>query len=38
VCANVPDHFEAVGAWYARFDQTSDDEVLRTLAIQPSGH
>jgi predicted phosphoribosyltransferase len=33
VCAESPASFQAVGAWYERFDQTTDDEVLRTLAV-----
>jgi erythromycin esterase-like protein/predicted phosphoribosyltransferase len=32
VCANVPPHFGAVGEWYERFDQTSDEEVIQLLA------
>lgn len=31
VCATTPDPFRAVGAWYRRFDQTSDDEVEALL-------
>lgn len=31
VCINAPVHFQAVGAWYLRFGQTSDDEVRRLL-------
>jgi predicted phosphoribosyltransferase len=27
----TPEPFLAVGEWYARFDQTSDDEVVRLL-------
>jgi putative phosphoribosyl transferase len=30
VCLRMPEPFQAVGLWYRRFDQTSDDEV-RTL-------
>ena len=33
VCVESPASFHAVGAWYERFDQTTDDEVLRTLAV-----
>ena len=33
VCAQTPAGFQAVGSWYERFDQTTDDEVLRTLAV-----
>lgn len=32
VCADVPARFYAVGQWYERFDQTTDDEVLDLLA------
>lgn len=32
VCAATPEPFRAVGAWYRRFDQTSDEEVERLLA------
>ena len=32
VCARSPDPFEAVGAWYDDFSQTSDDEVRELLA------
>jgi predicted phosphoribosyltransferase len=32
VCALTPDHFTAVGAWYADFSETSDDEVRHLLA------
>ena len=31
VCLLTPHPFEAVGQWYERFDQTSDDEVQRLL-------
>jgi predicted phosphoribosyltransferase len=31
VCANMPERFSAVGQWYVRFDQTSDDEVRELL-------
>jgi predicted phosphoribosyltransferase len=31
VCANMPEPFSAVGQWYVRFDQTSDDEVRELL-------
>jgi len=31
VCASSPDHFQAVGLWYDRFDQTSDEEVIELL-------
>ena len=32
VCAVIPELFRAVGQWYERFDQTTDDEVRRLLA------
>src|SRR5687767_7548338 len=28
VCVATPEPFQAVGLWYERFDQTSDDEVI----------
>jgi putative phosphoribosyl transferase len=31
VCVISPDWFQAVGQWYERFEQTSDEEVLRLL-------
>jgi predicted phosphoribosyltransferase len=31
VCAVTPEPFRAVGLWYERFDQTTDDEVLDLL-------
>jgi putative phosphoribosyl transferase len=31
VCASTPDFFQAVGLWYERFDQTSDEEVIELL-------
>lgn len=31
VCLNTPDPFHAVGAWYERFQQVSDDEVTSLL-------
>ena len=36
ICAITPEPFIAVGAWYADFSQTSDDEV-RQLLEQASG-
>ena len=33
ICLRTPAHFQAVGLWYARFDQTTDAEV-RTLLEQ----
>jgi putative phosphoribosyl transferase len=32
VCVETPDNFRAVGQFYRRFDQTSDDEVRECLA------
>jgi len=32
ICVVVPDGFDAVGAWYRDFDQTSDGEVTALLA------
>jgi predicted phosphoribosyltransferase len=31
VCAYAPDYFQAVGLWYERFDQTTDEEVITLL-------
>jgi erythromycin esterase-like protein/predicted phosphoribosyltransferase len=31
VCARTPEPFQAVGMWYERFDQTSDEEVTLLL-------
>jgi erythromycin esterase-like protein/predicted phosphoribosyltransferase len=31
VCPETPDPFHAVGAWYRRFDQTTDEEVIGLL-------
>src|SRR5437773_1144390 len=31
VCAQTPEPFNAVGLWYERFDQTSDEEVIDLL-------
>lgn len=31
VCLSTPEPFTAVGLWYARFEQTSDEEVKRLL-------
>jgi putative phosphoribosyl transferase len=31
VCAATPEPFQAVGLWYERFDQTSDEEVIELL-------
>jgi predicted phosphoribosyltransferase len=32
VCAQTPEPFHAVGAWYEQFEQTTDDEVRELLA------
>jgi predicted phosphoribosyltransferase len=32
VCARTPEPFTAVGLWYERFDQTTDEEVRTLLA------
>jgi putative phosphoribosyl transferase len=32
LCINRPPDFQAVGRWYERFDQTTDDEVVDCLA------
>jgi len=32
VCAATPEPFQAVGLWYQRFDQTTDEEVRQLLA------
>jgi predicted phosphoribosyltransferase len=34
VCSFVPEHFSAVGLWYADFSQTTDEEVRHLLAEQ----
>jgi putative phosphoribosyl transferase len=31
VCVSMPAHFEAVGMWYERFEQNTDDEILALL-------
>lgn len=31
VCVSIPPDFQAVGAWYLRFDQTTDQEVIDLL-------
>ncbi len=39
VCASIPRHFDAVGAWYGHFDQTTDAEILELLEhirLQPA--
>lgn len=37
VCLDVPEPFRPVGSWYARFDQTTDDEVRDLLDRAHSG-
>jgi erythromycin esterase-like protein/predicted phosphoribosyltransferase len=37
VCAQTPEPFNAVGLWYERFDQTSDEEVIDLLKRATSG-
>jgi putative phosphoribosyl transferase len=32
VCAHTPTPFDAVGLWYERFDQVTDEEVIATLS------
>ncbi|HEV3139976.1 MAG TPA: phosphoribosyltransferase [Vicinamibacterales bacterium] len=36
VCAEMPNFFQAVGLWYAKFDQTTDDEVIDLLSASAS--
>ncbi len=36
ICPTVPDFLGAIGAFYVRFDQTSDEEVIRLLAEAPA--
>jgi putative phosphoribosyl transferase len=36
VCVSTPVPFEAVGAWYEEFSQTTDDEVTRLLGTSPN--
>jgi putative phosphoribosyl transferase len=38
VCAAVPDRFYAVGSWYDRFDQTTDEEVIAILEGELVAH
>lgn len=35
ICPTVPGFFDAVGAFYRHFDQTTDEEVIRLLASAP---
>ena len=35
VAVSTPSSFFAVGQWYVHFDQTSDEEVVRCLAVAP---
>src|SRR5580765_8174679 len=36
VCVSTPAPFEAVGAWYQEFSQTTDEEVIQLLRRSPS--
>jgi erythromycin esterase-like protein/predicted phosphoribosyltransferase len=38
VCLATPEPFRAVGLWYEKFDQTTDEEVQRLLAGTTGGH
>jgi erythromycin esterase-like protein/predicted phosphoribosyltransferase len=35
VCLETPDPFQAVGLWYDRFSQTTDEEVIRLVGPPP---
>ena len=35
ICGHTPERFRSVGEWYARFEQTSDEEVRRLLNPGP---
>ena len=35
VCASTPEPFRAVSLWYEEFTPTSDEEVIRLLAVEP---
>jgi putative phosphoribosyl transferase len=35
VCAETPEPFKAVGLWYERFEQVSDEEVIEALQAGP---
>ena len=37
VCAYAPEPFYAVGLWYENFEQTSDEEVQRLIAMADAG-
>jgi predicted phosphoribosyltransferase len=37
ICAVEPDDFQAVGAWYGNFEQTTDEEVCELLGRRRSG-
>jgi predicted phosphoribosyltransferase len=37
VCALTPEPFTAVGLWYDNFEQTTDEEVRRLLALHSPG-
>jgi putative phosphoribosyl transferase len=34
VCLFIPEHFYAIGQFYANFTQTTDDEVIRLLKLR----
>ena len=38
VCVETPTPFNAVGLWYERFDQVSDQDVIDLLRSTPSGY
>jgi putative phosphoribosyl transferase len=38
ICARTPDPFYAVGAWYADFSQTTDEEVRLLLRLADENH
>ena len=33
ICLHTPDNFSSVGQWYHRFDQTTDDEVIKAISL-----
>ena len=37
VCVTTPEPFDAVGLWYTRFDQVSDEEVISFACTTPPG-
>jgi putative phosphoribosyl transferase len=38
ICLHSPEYFEAVGAFYRNFDQTTDDEVQHLLGLAHASH